>query len=355
MQTYIMARIMPKSLQIKMLKDLCRSYGVDPDLVDWEAEVDETLSYQENMQRILPTIKSLAEEPEMVTEYDELKADIERLESENEKLRKRLEKATLPEKYKYERMIREYKERIEQLQKQRDDLERKIEEMRGLMPEELEKKRREEMSEIERRLEEFREALPESSIRELLASLKTPKPPEITNEEWEKRMNLIREELARRGVPKSPVTGEYMEPVTTWRGATVPPEMRFWYSPTEERYYRDGKPTTPDAITRALKAVIKPVAPEIRKPVRKMPTPPPYHPMEAPPSGAAVSRAVKDMLGLILLEAKKMGKRMEELTDEDITRILETLRPSWPRQVNYFMTFMRMRADWRERWQEFLM
>ena len=352
--------VMPKSLQIKMLKELCESYGVPTDLIDWEAEVDETLSFEENRAKILPLIKSLAQEPEMVTEYDELKADIERLRRENEKLRKKLEEATLPEKRKYERMIREYKKRIEQLEKQKEELEREIRRMRELMPEELERKRREELSEIERRLEEFREALPEYSIAELLASLKARKPPEITNEEWERRMELIRKELERRGVPKSPVTGEFMQPVTEWHGVKVPPEMRFWYSPTEERYYRDGKPVTPEAITRALRQVLKPVAPaapeRVAPEVKPRPPPeiPPYHPLEAPPSGTEINRAVRDVLALMLDEARRMGKSIEELTDEEVAQILARLRASWPRQVAYFLSFMRLRADWKERWHEFL-
>jgi len=239
-------------------------------------------------------------------------------------------------------MIREYKKRIEQLEKQKEELEREIRRMRELMPEELERKRREELSEIERRLEEFREALPEYSIAELLASLKARKPPEITNE------------------PKSPVTGEFMQPVTEWHGVKVPPEMRFWYSPTEERYYRDGKPVTPEAITRALRQVLKPVAPaapeRVAPEVKPRPPPeiPPYHPLEAPPSGTEINRAVRDVLALMLDEARRMGKSIEELTDEEVAQILARLRASWPRQVAYFLSFMRLRADWKERWHEFL-
>jgi len=246
--------VMSKELQIKKLKEVARSMGVDPDLIDWEAEVDEKLSYKENYERVLPLIEALSPEPTYASEYEEMLRDIERLKEENRKLRERLEKATLPEKRKYEKMIEEYKKKIEELERQRDEL-------RRLLPEELERKRREELSEIERRLEEFEESVKRATTSELLASLKLRKPPEITVEEWSKRMEIIKKELERRGVPKSPLTGEFLEPVTEWKGIPIPPEYKFYYSPLEERYYRDSKPITPDVIERAVRRFVKPIKP----------------------------------------------------------------------------------------------
>ena len=245
---------MPKELQIKKLKEVARSMGVDPDLIDWEAEVDEKLSYKENYERVLPLIEALSPEPTYASEYEEMLRDIERLQEENRKLRERLEKATLPEKRKYERMIEEYKKKIEELERQRDEL-------RRLLPEELERKRREELSEIERRLEEFEESVKRATTSELLASLKLQKPPEITVEEWSKRMEIIKKELERRGVPKSPLTGEFLEPVTEWKGIPIPPEYKFYYDPVAERYYRNGKEVRPEYIERLIRGYVRPITP----------------------------------------------------------------------------------------------
>ncbi len=44
---------MPKNLQIKKLRKLLKSKGIEPDLIDLEALVDSTLTYPENKKRVL--------------------------------------------------------------------------------------------------------------------------------------------------------------------------------------------------------------------------------------------------------------------------------------------------------------
>lgn len=227
--------VMPKKLQIMKLKELARSYGVAEDLIDWEAEVDKRLTYTENLHRLLPLIRSLAKEPAQATEYDKLEKDIERLTKEKQKLREKLEKAVLPERRKYE----EYKKRIGEEKK--------------------------EVSEMEERLEEFRKDVEQATLPELFTFFETEKPPEITTEEWDRRREIIHRELVKRKVPKSPVTHEFMRPVTMWQGIPVPEEMKFWYDPTEKRFYRDTKPIKPEDISKALRTLIKPIKPKEKK------------------------------------------------------------------------------------------
>jgi hypothetical protein len=52
--------VMSKKRQIAYLKRIASGYGVDPQLIDWEAEVDGSLEFKENKQKLLEKIKSLS-------------------------------------------------------------------------------------------------------------------------------------------------------------------------------------------------------------------------------------------------------------------------------------------------------
>lgn len=74
-------RPMPKSLQIEMLKKYVKKYGVSPDLIDFEALVDSSLSLPENREIIKGQIKSLTRDLDVIAEEISL-GDLERQEKE---------------------------------------------------------------------------------------------------------------------------------------------------------------------------------------------------------------------------------------------------------------------------------
>ncbi len=287
--------------------------------------------------------------------YDELKSEIEAYlipvsapEMEElefwkrraEELEKELKKAVSPKVYE------ELKRELERVKKRLEEREREIEEL----------KRYGVREEIKEQTKEFEEIIKEYPTDELVASwyaLET-KPPELSEEEWLARREAIRRELERRKVPKSPITGNFLEPVREWKGIRVPVEMRFWYDPIERRFYRDGRPVTPETIEKAIRMLLKPV--EVEKPLppvfRAPPKPPAFRQpgyrksyYEEPPNYKQVDRHIELIVGMIMVET---GKHPSTMTEEEIEEILKKLEPSYPRQVYYFRWFIQNFPNWRE-------
>ena len=67
-----MTRKMSKKEMIRRLKKFAEKQGIDTDLIDFEALVDETLTYQENKERIIEEVKKL--KPEYVNSEIDLEA-----------------------------------------------------------------------------------------------------------------------------------------------------------------------------------------------------------------------------------------------------------------------------------------
>lgn len=347
----IMTRL-SKEMIIEALKRVCESYGVDPALIDFEAEVDETLTFEENYQRILPIIQSLAREKgeeEALNEYEAMQRQIEMLQRENEKLQRMLEKATLPKKHEYERRIREYKKRIEELENAKRELEKKMEELKkyGIMEKVIEEKK----SEYEEKLREFEEAIKEATAEEIFTIFEMRRPEEISAKEWEERIEIAKRELKRRGFPTD-MTGNILIPVRRIDDIEIPTEARIFYSKFENRYYIENKPVTYKEVISYIEKLRKPIEP--MKYAKVGAGIPPYMPLESDITAKSIRDAVKLVGGLLMMELRKINKTLETATEDEVIIALRKLQKSFPRQVEYFMIYMYKVEDWRRRWHEFL-
>lgn len=240
----------------KNIKKLAEEMGI-PDPETWVQNnwdlVDSTLSYSENLARLESEVYTYGREAYMPEELEEMEFWKKRA----EELEKQLKHAfTLEQKRELERKIRELKHKLKRKEAEIERLRQ-----RAIPEEEREK------------LLEYEDMLKDASIEELLTSLELLEkeiPSEMSERELQMRINAIKKELTRRGVPRSKATGRFLRPMTEWKGYPVPPEMRFWYDPYERRYYRDNKPVTPEQIDKAMRQLLKPIEQEM-KAYRKAP------------------------------------------------------------------------------------
>lgn len=245
----------------KKIKKLAEEMGI-PDPETWVQNnwdlVDSTLTYSENLARLEAEVYTYGREEYLPKEMEELEYWKERAEKLEEQLKTAF---TLEEKRELEKKIKELRRKLEEKEKEIAKLSERV------LPEH-----------VVERISEFEKTIREASTEELISSLELlekERPPEMSEEEWVSRINAIKRELERRGVPKSKTTGKFLIPVAEWKGIPVPPEMRLWYDPYEKRYYRDGKPVTPEYIDRAIRQLLKPI--EV---VPAVPAAPPLPPEE---------------------------------------------------------------------------
>jgi len=123
-----MASVMNKELQMKIISDLLKKNGIEPDTVDLLSEVDETLTLGENIDNLskklgVPLSKELQErkmiDEEMIEYMNNLMLEEELKEIEDEEVEEEMEETTATEEIeelkKIEEEIEEYEDEIDRL------------------------------------------------------------------------------------------------------------------------------------------------------------------------------------------------------------------------------------------------